>query len=545
MEDRWFCDWTPSERWPHYTRANAGEVLPTPASPLGQTFTWDNGMAQGWRDGYVRQGLYAEGEMSDVQPEACGFFGGFFYVNLSNVRMQGVRNPAVTVDQLDLAFFGGHPGVPPYEPHPDDEKPELTEGILAHMGWVMSATEWPEIDEDKAATIALRAARPDLGSLSPAELVARAREIQPLLISGFETHCVASSSSGIAPGILFAVGEAIGDPTVPMQLIAGIGDVDSAEPSFVLWDLSRRVRESETLTTAFDAGVSGVLERIAADGGGDATTFLAAWDDFLVRFGSRGPNEWEIHSDSWETRPEIALALLDRVRFQTDDQSPTIRNQAKASEREAVTADVRAKLAEIGDDELSGQFEAALVAANMMAFRERTKTNLVRVINELRVTFDELGRQLVAAGHLDAPKHVYMVTDDELDALVADPAAMRAPLAQRYSDYEELATLEPPFFIYDGEVPPLSSYAELGDAGLPQAEVGEVLQGVPGCPGTVRGTARVILDPTDPMALEPGDIMVAPGSSAIGSVGSRMTRAVPRTVPGQPGTPWSTSPTSA
>ncbi|MEE2682782.1 MAG: PEP-utilizing enzyme, partial [Actinomycetota bacterium] len=28
--------------------------------------------------------------------------------------------------------------------------------------------------------------------------------------------------------------------------------------------------------------------------------------------------------------------------------------------------------------------------------------------------------------------------------------------------------------------------------------------------GTVRGTARVILDPTDPFDLEPGDILIAP-----------------------------------
>lgn len=510
MQERWLCDWTPSERWPHYTRANAGEVLPTPASPLGQTFTWDNGMALGWRDGYVRQGLYAEGEMSDEQPEACGFFAGYFYINLSNVRMQGVRNPAVTVEQLDRAFFGDHPDVPPYEPHPDDEKPELTEAILAHMGWVMTATEWPEIDEAKAATIALRQGRPELGSLSPAELVARARELQPGLISGFETHCVASSSSGIAPGILFAVGEAIGDSAVPMQLIAGIGDVDSAEPSFVLWELSRMVRESADLTAAFDAGVAGLIDRLAASGSADAEAFSKAFDDFLVRFGSRGPNEWEVHSDSWETRPEIALALIDRVRLQSDDQSPVLRQERKADERERVTDDVRRKLAEVGNDELSGQFEAALVAANMMAFRERTKTNLVRVINELRVTFDELGRRMVAEGHLSDPKHIYMLLDAELESYVADPGAMSATLAERYGDYKQLAELEPPFFIRNGQVPPLSEYPARGGGAVSQASPGDVLQGVPGCPGTVRGTARVILDPTDPGALEPGDIMVAP-----------------------------------
>jgi pyruvate,water dikinase len=33
---------------------------------------------------------------------------------------------------------------------------------------------------------------------------------------------------------------------------------------------------------------------------------------------------------------------------------------------------------------------------------------------------------------------------------------------------------------------------------------------MPGSSGTYRGTARVVLDPGDPMALDPGDILVAP-----------------------------------
>ena len=125
MQDRWITDWPPSERWPHYTRSNAGEVLPTPASPLGQQAVWDRAIVPGWRDGYVRQGTYSIEEWDSELPEACGFFGGFMYINLSNVRMQGVRSPAVTVEQLDLAFFGDHPDVPPYSPHPDDERPDL------------------------------------------------------------------------------------------------------------------------------------------------------------------------------------------------------------------------------------------------------------------------------------------------------------------------------------------------------------------------------------------------------------------------------------
>ena len=37
-----------------------------------------------------------------------------------------------------------------------------------------------------------------------------------------------------------------------------------------------------------------------------------------------------------------------------------------------------------------------------------------------------------------------------------------------------------------------------------------MLAGLPGCPGVVEGVARVVLDPSDPLALEPGDVLVAP-----------------------------------
>ena len=510
MDEYWFCDWEPSERWPHYTRANAGEVLAPPASPLGQTFTWDNGTIIGWRDGYIRQGYFTEGEMSDVRPEVGGFFGGFFYINLANVRMQGVRNPAVTIEGLDLAFFGDHPDVPAYVEHPDDVNEDLTEGILAHMGWVMTVTEWPEVDEAREKTIALRTSRPDLEALSMSEIVDHARTFQPWLIETYNTHCVAASSSGVAPGILGAVGDAIGDSTIPMRCITGLGDVDSAAPSYFLWDLSRAIRSSEYLSSEFDKGIETLLDRLRASNDGDAEQFLTEWAEFIFEYGSRGPNEYEIIADSWETKPEIALALLDRIRLQHDDENPSDRHQKMAESRVETISYVRSELEKLGNDELSGQFEAALVAGNIMAFQERSKANYIRVVNEIRVAFEALGKKAVEDGNLSDAKHIYMLTDNELESYVADPSLMREILEDRFAMYEELKTLEPPFFIKDGFVPPLSQYKKLGSTAVDTVESGDVLVGVAGSPGTVKGTARVILDPTDPYALEPGDILVAP-----------------------------------
>jgi pyruvate,water dikinase len=509
MIDRWITDWTPSPRWPHYTRSNAGEVLPTPASPLGQQFSWERGIVLGWADGYVRQGNYSADEFDWSRPETCGFFGGYFYINLANVRMQGVRNPAVTVEQLDLAFFGDHPDVPPYVAHPADERPDLVPKILEHLGWVMTATSFPEIDAEKADTIAFRRNRPDLAKLTDDELVARARSTQPMLRKLFESHTVTSSSSGIAPGILFAIGQAIGDPTVPMKLAAGIGDVDSAEAGYAMWDLSRRIRASAELTAAFDAGVDGVLDRLQSSSSPDAAAFLDAFADFLVEFGSRGPNEWEISAETWETDPSIALAAIERVRFQHDDESPHVRNRRRAAEREALTADVRAKVAPLGE-ELAGQYEAALVATHQLAFRERTKTNIIRVVHEGRMAFRELARRHAAAGHLTDPAHVFMLLDAELEPFVADPASFGDILAERYATWAQLWELEPPYFIVDGVVPPIGTWRRKGDSAAAALATGASLQGVPGCPGTFIGRARIVTDPADPGDLEPGDVLVAP-----------------------------------
>ena len=199
MEDRWITDWPTNDRWNHFTRANAGEVLPTPASPLGQQFTWDHGIVQGWRDGYVRMGACGPEEFDPELPEAVGFFGGYMYVNLSNVRMLGVRSPAVTVEQLDLAFFGDHPDVPPYEVHPLDERPDLTATMTEHLAWVLTTTTFPEWDDEKRDTIAQRDQRPDLAAAAGSS-VRRNRSSSPSTpsskstVSGFESRTARESS---------------------------------------------------------------------------------------------------------------------------------------------------------------------------------------------------------------------------------------------------------------------------------------------------------------------------------------------------------------
>jgi len=510
MNDRWFTDHPPSTRWPHYTRANAGEVLPTPASPLGQTFIFDGAILPGFQAGSCTMGSYEEADYRTGMPEMCGFFGGYFYINLSCIRMQAVRNPALTVEQLDLAFFGARPDTPPYTAHPEDDKPHLQPLAAAHMAFVVSATEWPELTVEKQQAAAIRSARPDLGALTDVELVALVRELQVVIRDLSRHQLVAAGSSGIAPGMLAAVAEAVGDPTITMRLLAGLGDVDSAAPALALWEMSRTVRRSQELTDAFDSGPDVALEHLASSRSVDAQALTAAFAAFVYEFGSRGPNEWELSAHTWETDPRIAAAALDRVRLQDDDRAPAARVVTLVAERQTLIAEVRAQLEASGQPELAEVFEGALVAGNMMIFRERAKTTLVRVLQEVRVAFRELGRRHAAAGDLADAEHIFMLTAVELDDFIVDPTAHGQRLAQRASDWAQLWQLEPPFFISGGVVPPLAEWQRKGPSGVAPANAGDVLTGVAGSPGLVQGRARIVLDPADPPDLVPGDIMVAP-----------------------------------
>ena len=498
MNDRWITDWPTSTRFPHYTRANAGEVLADPVSPLGWTFGWDGGIVAGYKAGLIRCGMYEDSDFDPVHPECVACFGGYFYINLSAIRLQGARNPAATVEILDTAFFGDHPDVPPYVRHPDDNKAHLLPGIAAHTDWVISGVAWPELDNDKQAAAVLRQTRGDLRELSATELLARARTVQAQLPHLFSQHVVSGTSAAVAPGLLGAVAQAVGEPGLPMTLLSSIGDVDSADANFALWDLSRMVRMDATLTAAFDTGLDDLLGRISSP------MFRNEWDTFIVEFGSRGPDEWDLRSATWETHPRLALAALDRIRLQSDDQSPRLRHQQRSRERSALINQMSERLAD--DPDTLAMLNSGLSVAPMMAHRERTKTTIVRVLHEARMAFRELGER---NNHGEL---VFQLLDSELDAYVGDPGSFTSTLVERQAEWRTLFGLQPPFIIANAVVAPLNQWAPRRVSGVMHAGAGDVLNGIAGSPGVARGIARVVLDPGAPGDLQPGDILVAPST---------------------------------
>ena len=125
--------------------------------------------------------------------------------------------------------------------------------------------------------------------------------------------------------------------------------------------------------------------------------------------------------------------------------------------------------------------------------------------------FDELGRRMTERGHLAHPRQIYMLLADEVDDFIADPGAYTARVAEREVDYLSLYELDPPYIV-NGVAPPLTTWKRKADAHVEPVEVGDVLKGVAGSPGEATGTARIMLDLSDPSLLEPGDILIAPST---------------------------------
>ena len=509
MSERWVVDSQPSGRYPIWTRANVGEVVPEPVAPLSGTIGVISNAEPGWRDAFERFGAFTPDEFDPENIECIGVFGGYCYLNVTIARILGVRTPGLTPEAIDYQFFGEQPGVPPYEPMEGDENPALTDKVNQTLGWILTTDGLPELLDDQRLTEDLRTNRPDHTQSTDAELVAYMRSvINDHFRRLFATHIFITYAATVPAGIITTVSQEMGKPELALRLMSGVGDVDSAAPSWKLWEMSRLVAESDALSDIFDAGTETVIEQLQVSKDPSAGRFLGQLDAFMAEFGSRGPNEWEMRSATWETRPELALAAIDRMRLAGDEGAPALHQRERAEERQALGAQIVEALA--GNPEVQQQFQAALRSATIfLAGRERTKTNAIRLLHEGRVAMHEFGRRMVASGHFEEPEDFGMLREDELEPFMADPGSFVETIRERKRRHAELLQLEPPF-VFKGDPPAPETWQRRDELPTDKATAGTVMQGIPGCPGKASGRARVILDPSDPTALEPGDILVAP-----------------------------------
>lgn len=500
-----------SKLFPLYSRANIGEIFPDPITPLNASIGFQHGLEPGWRDAFVACGVWDDDLYDDqVDFNIVPAFGSYLYINMSLMRLFGVRVPGMSAEAVDLQYFGDMPGIPTYESEKRDfdENPDYEAKAGAWLAeQVLGATDLAAYDTDRAEVEQIRRDRPDLTAASDADLVARMNSFETLLRRLFKHHIEASLKSGVGLGAIAQLAEAVGKPEQALTLVAGLGNVDSAGPSLRMWELSRAAQDPE-VKALFDEGTKGLYAKLSAAQSPAVVDFTAKLDQFLSDWDFRGPSEWEIRAITWGVSPDLALATIDRMRSVDESEAPESKSAERSAQRDEAAAAIRAMVA--GDPETAGQFEAVLNASALwMRGRERGRTTAAMLIHEIRLAALELGNRAATRGAIDNARQIFMIFGDELDDFVTNPASYRDTLVEREKVYLDLFDRTPPFVV-DGTPSPITEWPLRSAHTATAATAGEVIAGVPACGGTARGRARVITSPDDPSALEPGDILVAP-----------------------------------
>jgi pyruvate,water dikinase len=139
-----------------------------------------------------------------------------------------------------------------------------------------------------------------------------------------------------------------------------------------------------------------------------------------------------------------------------------------------------------------------------------------------------MGRRLTQAGTIDQPEDIFMLSPEEINRvmLVPDSHDMRWITGRRKAAWEEWQTRPNPPLITDRASPEeavgmdllpsgdaIALKIVLGEMPQPKPELKADIWGLCGCAGETEGTARVCIVYEDLKNVQPGDILVCPGTN--------------------------------
>ena len=283
-------------------------------------------------------------------------------------------------------------------------------------------------------------------------------------------------------------------------LLAGDGDVVSAEPARRVDAMARKALGSANLVDVLSTGRPADVERQLPP------SLAADVADYLARFGDRCLEELKLESPTLTDDPTpLYRAVGARARRLAEGvETPAGRGRPREEAEARATAALR------GHPLRRLAFGVLLRNARArVRDRENLRFERTRVFGRARRLVLAMGARLAEAGRLDTARDVFYLDIGELLGLVrgtATTAHVRALVAARQDEFARYRSgpAPPDRFTTRGPV----TTSELTPSGPPLAEDGDVRSGLGCCAGVVEGPARVVRDPRG-VVLAPGTILVA------------------------------------
>ena len=464
------------------TRANVGEVLPDPVTPLTASMlvaVLEYGFEEVTR-------LAGVGEVE--APPFLVIHGERLYLNLTRSLSVAARLPGVSVADAERLVLGaGAGGSGPRLRARDVPRLLALLPRLAGLGGRLPG-RITRAEEDVRVLRARRVA----AERGTAEIPAVLGDFLTLGREVATTHVAVSGASAVRLAILERVlarwrpGEA---PARVNRLLAGLDGVESAAPALALDALAAELRHRPQ----WRAFVEGP-DAASALARGDAPADLAArLRSFLEKYGHRALSEGELRARAWREDPAPVLQALATLAAGT---RPVGFTQAAAAEqRQAEEQAIFSALGPIRGAILRQVLDGAREGVRA---RERTKSLAVALVDEGRRLARLSGARLVAEGRLRDADDVFFLGAGELSDVLAGTPPPLAAVRRRRRRFEAAAHVPAP------RVVDLRAAAPAADTDTEPS-----WQGTGVSPGVGVGRARVIAA-GQTLVLEPGEVLVTP-----------------------------------
>jgi phosphohistidine swiveling domain-containing protein len=297
------------------------------------------------------------------------------------------------------------------------------------------------------------------------------------------------------------------------RLLQGF-DNKTVESGRALWQLSRQALQIAPVRMVLEQelaeAVTAALEETP-----EGRRFLGLLHEYLQTWGQRG-DRWGWSFPSWIEDPTpVIRTLKDYVRQPDRDLEGEL--AAQVAERERLVNTARQRLRSHPPDVVN-RFEFLLKAAQVAIVLTEDHSHWIdfRCMYHLHRISLEVGRRLSAAGVVDRPDDVFLLTQDELrDTTLQLPRLnRRAQIAARRAEMEYFRSvpLPPTLGAPATGAPPTDPVTvalfKFFGAPPPTTDDDTVIRGNRGSPGKATGPARVVHSLAEACKLEPHDVLV-------------------------------------
>ncbi len=311
---------------------------------------------------------------------------------------------------------------------------------------------------------------------------------------------------GLVEGWFARWGLAAADPSLLSDLLCGDEQLTSVEVVLSAVSLAEHVRADPTLRAAFaERGPEALWAEVEAEA--LPARFCAQARAHLHRYGDRGLQELELEQPSLRDDPPALLRSVQRYAA-TD---VTVEGLRAAERVRRADGEARLRRALRGHPLRRLLLRWALgTLRELVRSREDSRYCRSELFGFSRRVFQGIEAHLVREGVLRGPGEVYHLTQEEVFGYVdgtgvTEDLQALADLRRRERAAHQEGDL-PQAITTLGPVRPALAAAGAGAA--PLGEEG-ALRGLGSSPGRVRGTARVVLDPTAEVEVTPDMILVA------------------------------------